>query len=230
MHPDVDFTRGPRAIIWLRVSLATDVVLAGCELINLAIYESLLAGEPVADERIAAAADAAGILGVGSLVVSLVTAVLFIRWLLQARRNAVALGAGELVHSRHTAAWSWFVPVIGLFLPYQVVKEIWQASDPAPEPAPRARRVPRLLPVWWGFWVAANLLGQLGFRMNWGLGPASDWNDYADVERVMLATAVPSIVAALLAIRVVRGLDARQRARTLRLADEAPHPAQAVLA
>jgi len=226
VYPDVDFTRGPRAIGWLRVSLALDVVLIGCGLINLSIYERLLAGQPVTDDRIAAA-DAAGvILGAGDLVVSLVMAVVFIRWLLQARRNAVALGAGELVHSRHTAAWSWIIPIINLFLPYQVVKEIWQASAPGPEASPQAEsRVPAALPAWWGFWVAANVLGQLGFRMSWGLGEASDWADYADVERVMLAAGLPSIVAAVLAMRVVRGLDDRQRARAVRLAGEAVHPA-----
>ncbi|HEU4882870.1 MAG TPA: DUF4328 domain-containing protein [Longimicrobium sp.] len=204
-----------------------EVVLIASGLISLSLYQSLLAGEPVTDDRIAAIDTANVILGVGSLVVTVGTGVAFIRWLLQARRNAVALGAGELVHSRHTAVWSWFIPIIDLFLPYQVVKEIWQASAPAPEPE---GGVPGVLRAWWGFWVAATVLAQLGFRMNWGLGENSDWADYSDVERVMLAAAVPSIVAAVLAMRVVRGLDDRQRARALRLADETVHPARAALA
>lgn len=231
MYPDVDITRGPRAVTWLRVSLGTDVVLIVCGLINLSLFTRLAAGEPVVDDQVTAIGTATIIIGVTSSVVAVVTAVLFIRWLLQARRNAVALGADGLVHSRHTAAWSWFIPIINLFLPYQVVKEIWQASDPAPEPPLEAKRgVPAVLPVWWAFWVAASLLAQLGFRMNLDLGEASDWADYADVERVMLMAAVPSIVAAVLAMRVVRGMDGRQRARAARLAAEAPGPAEPALA
>ena len=42
--------------------------------------------------------------------------------------------------------------------------------------------------------------------------------------------AVPSIVAAVLAMRVVRGMDGRQRARAARLDAEAPRPAEPALA
>jgi hypothetical protein len=85
-----------------------------------------------------------------------------------------------------------------------------------------------MLPVWWGCWVASSLLSQLGFRMQMGLGDRSDWADYADVERVMVIASVPSIVGAVLAMRIVRGIDGRQRARMMRLAAEAPHPAEQV--
>jgi heme/copper-type cytochrome/quinol oxidase subunit 2 len=138
MYPDVDFTRGPRAVTWLRVSLATDVGLLACGLINLSLFNRLAAGEPVGDDQIAAIDAATAITGVASIVALVVTAVLFIRWLLQARRNVLALGARGLVHSRDWAVWGWFIPIIGLFRPYQVVNEIWRASDPAAERPPVA--------------------------------------------------------------------------------------------
>jgi hypothetical protein len=231
MYPDVDFTRGPRAVTWLRVCIATEVGMLACGLINLSLFERLIAGKVVTDEQIAAIDTATGIMSVAGLVALLVTAVIFIRWLLQARRNVVALGARGLVHSREWATWGWFIPIINLFRPYQVVAEIWRASDPVAErpPVPKGG-VPAMLPVWWGCWVANTLMSQLGFRMQMGLGEASDWADYADVERVMSIAAVPSIIAALLAIRIVRGLDTRQRARAVRLAGETLHPAQPALA
>ena len=49
----------------------------------------------------------------------------------------------------------WFVPVANLWVPYQVVSDIWQASTPR-RPAPG-----RLIIAWWVLFVATGIIGQV---------------------------------------------------------------------
>jgi hypothetical protein len=227
MHPVIDLSRGQRVVTALRVTVATEVGLLLCGLITLSILRRLAAGEVVDPARVEAIDLATFVIDLVAAGVLIVTAVLFIRWLLQARRNALAMGAQELEHSDGAAIWGWFIPIIGLFLPYQVVREAWRASDPVPDAPFRVgtAAAPGVMVAWWGCWVVNSILSQLGFRMRLGLGELSDYADYIDLEAVMAIAGVFSIIAAVLAMRVVRELDGRQRARAVRLSREEAQPA-----
>jgi hypothetical protein len=83
------------------------------------------------------------------------TAGAFLAWLYQARANLRAMGVRRLRFSREWAVGSFFVPVVNAFRPYQVMREVWQASDPGNlDPfAWRQLKVPLLLGIWWGAFV-----------------------------------------------------------------------------
>ncbi|HEU0302076.1 MAG TPA: DUF4328 domain-containing protein, partial [Longimicrobium sp.] len=186
MHPAIDLSRGPRAISALRFVLASEVGLLMCGLVNLSILARLTAGEEVDQARIDAIDLATGLASILGIVAMIVTAVLFIRWLLQARRNALAMGAEGMEYSDGWAIWGWFIPIIALFRPYQVVREAWRASDPAPD-APLwvgMAAAPGTMAAWWGCWVVGSVLSQISFRMQLGMNELSDWADYADMERM----------------------------------------------
>src|SRR5438093_12382214 len=55
----------------------------------------------------------------------------FLTWLQRAYRNLPALHATELRYTPGWAVGSWFIPLVNLFAPHQVVSELWKASDPS---------------------------------------------------------------------------------------------------
>jgi hypothetical protein len=232
MTSEIDLSRGGYAIAALRFSIATDVAMLGCSLVNLSLFSRLAAGEPVSDEQITAIDGAAGMVAVIALVALVFAAVTFIRWLLQARRNVEVLGARGLVHSREWAVWGWFVPFLNLFRPYQVVDEVWRGSDPQPSRPFGLMSVdtPSLLGLWWGAWILNSVLGQVVFRMQVALDESDGIAAFVLAERVSVASSLVSVGAALLAIRIIRGIDARQRGRALRMAAEAQAAREPVLA
>ncbi len=135
-------------------------------------------------------------------------------WAHRAYRNLPALGAQGLRFSPRWAAGAWFVPILNLFRPYQVVGEAWTASDPQERSSTletRARRtVPGLILAWWLLFiissVAGNVVGRLGaISSTLAQTLAADW--------LLVASNVLDIVAAALAVLVIRRLDARQEAR-----------------
>lgn len=223
MIPEIDLTRGRYAIATLRAGIVTDLLLLGCAAVNLSLYARLAADEFVSEAQLSAIDTASTLIGLVSLLLMVATIVCFIRWLTQARRNVVAMGARGLVHSREWAVWGWFVPILNLFRPYQVIEEVWRGSSAqfGRALAVMAAPVPSILGIWWGAWLVNGVLGQIAFRMTRGLTDAADLADYIQVERMIAFSGIASVVAAFLAIRVVRGLDDAQRAQRARMVDEA---------
>jgi hypothetical protein len=144
------------------------------------------------------------------------TAVAFVVWFSRAYKNVRALGGRN---ARYRAGWAigaWFVPILNLFRPKQLANDIWRASDPDVPPGgdSRGARLPPLLNWWWGAWIVASLLNNRS-------GLSSLRAQTAEEERVAtvlsLASDVLSIIAAILAILVVRSLTQLQDARAQRL-------------
>lgn len=86
------------------------------------------------------------------------TAILLAFWMPAALRNARELGAQGM---RFRYGWPWFlVPFANWFVPYQAMKELWQASHAGPQEATTwpSRPVSWLLPSWWTCWVVISIL------------------------------------------------------------------------
>ncbi len=67
-------------------------------------------------------------------------------WLSRARRNAVTMHPGsKQVRGKAWVWWGWLVPVVCLWFPYQVVRDVVTAL--------RSDGSPRRLGVWWSAWV-----------------------------------------------------------------------------
>lgn len=162
---------------------------------------------------------AAGALAEKAMLV--VTAVLFLRWLALVVTLSRATSTTPLRWTASAAVWSFFIPLVSLYRPYHVLRDVHNllAPEGVPEPAPRPRLdgsggyrnvpmekapPPRTLPhasigAWWGLFVAERMLGGFG-----------------------LGAQVLAIGAALLAVLVVRSVEARleERHRRLRYASD----------
>jgi hypothetical protein len=106
----------------------------------------------------------------GTLFVA--TAVAFLAWLFQARVNLRAFGIRRPSYSRDWVLWGFLVPFLNLFRPYQVIREVWQASDPDARDAFNWRSLPvsRLLPAWWVLFVVWGALELMALLSGTGAG------------------------------------------------------------
>jgi Domain of unknown function (DUF4328) len=64
------------------------------------------------------------------LLVNVVCAVVFVVWTYRGYRNLAPLGASGLRFANGWAIGGWFVPVMFLWRPKQVVNDMWRASAP----------------------------------------------------------------------------------------------------
>ena len=150
-------------IACLVASLAAAWVSVGVELAHLRLLTRAAGGAQVATDARMAQFQTNSIFAGVQLVLLAATAVAFLLWLFQARVNLRALGVRRLRFTRAWTVWSFLVPVLNAFRPYQVVREVWQASQPGNLDPFRWRDVPvpALVPLWWAAcvtWASLELL------------------------------------------------------------------------
>lgn len=167
-----------------------------------------------------------------------VTAVLFLRWLHRTVLTTRMLGAFVL-HSPKDAVWGFFIPIVSIKRPYDVLKNVQEALlDPAlPEPQASAVRdvgagyrdvqfeappPPKPLPAaavgaWWGMYMFSNVVASSVGR--------AELRTLSDITRRNAGIVMSScldLVSALLAIVMVRGITARLVERYRRVRYSSP--------
>ena len=154
----------------LIATLAVAWIAVGVDLAELRLLLRATAGTYVTLEEREAQFTTNDILLWTQITLFVATAVAFLAWLFQARVNLRAFGIRRPSYSRDWVVWSFFVPLVNLFRPYQVVREIWQASDPEGHDAFNWRSLPvsRLLLAWWVLFVGWGALEVLALLTNTG--------------------------------------------------------------
>lgn len=141
--------------------------------------------------------------------------VAFVLWTSRVYRNLPALGADEPRFRPVWAVLGWFVPVVSLWRPKQLIDDAWRIGDPdlPPTMTPRwrGRPVSSLLHWWWGLFLVSTLLASATLLLA----------DPAVVLVVGSAARVLRIVDAVLAALVVDRLGRRQDRRFAVLAGAA---------
>lgn len=153
-----------KIILW--IVLVLDVVAAISSLFEYQLLQQIQSGA-ISGSAMTAAADADDarqrIIGLGQIILFVITVVAFGRWIYVLHSNKAPLGATGL---RFSPGWSvgwFFIPFANLWKPYQAMKELWLVSaDPLHW---QQQRRSALLPWWWTMWLVSNVLGQISFRL-----------------------------------------------------------------
>jgi hypothetical protein len=208
--------RSPRGL-----AVALVVLLSGClavELLVLALTGSrlsVLSGMGNRAQTFQEAEDARNAeewlnIGVALRFLAVVcTGVVFIVWQYRVRTNADALTPGVGRLGRGWAIGGWFIPLGNLWLPFDMIRELWRDSTPWGG-SPRAN----LVVAWWV--ACAGSVVAFGFS---GGFTEEDTDIAGDVDGlraqafVLLLSDVFGVAAAILAILVVHKLTSRQLAR-----------------
>lgn len=102
-------------------------------------------------------------IGVIYFAVIVATGVVFLMWVHRANRNCRGFGAEGMEFTPGWAVGYFFVPVVSLWKPFQVVREIWKvSSDPTDW---RANRGSQMINWWWALYLISAFIAQFAFRL-----------------------------------------------------------------
>ena len=120
------------------------------------LVQRAVAGETITEAEALANDSRQQLVSMIFLGVYAASAVAFIAWMYMASRNLAPLNGYDRRYQKyppsHTIFW-WFIPVAPLWQPYRVMKNLWNETHGLAEDAS-----PRLLMVWWLFWLVFNAL------------------------------------------------------------------------
>ncbi len=205
--------RRARAVVWLLgISGAIGAASVASGLAQWVLLEQMTLGDVSTAE--ATANDVRhGAIAAVQLLALVVTAVAWLRWAHRAHANLSLFGTRRTDHTPAAAVYSWFIPILNLFRPYQITKELWLRSRDANAVASLAgARGAGLLAAWWTAWLAGSLLGQAVYRMTQG---ATTIPQLQEVTAFGIASDVAHVAGAVLALKIVRRVDAWQRSASV---------------
>lgn len=132
-------------------------------------------------------------------IVFIISAVTFIQWFRRAYFNL-----NERTSCEHTEGWAsgaWFVPIISLFRPYQIMKELWDKTtrllNEGNSDAERS-----VIGVWWFLWIISNFIG------NYVTRTAFDAETIDNFINMTISDIIMSIIGIPLAIVTVKMIKA----------------------
>ena len=105
-----------------------------------------------------------GIIQTGLYIASIV---LFLNWFRRAYGNLHRIGIKNLEYSETMAVWSFFIPIISLYRPYKIAKEIAvETRNKLTEIIPDHKAASHLsiLGFWWALFLMTNYIEQFAFK------------------------------------------------------------------
>jgi hypothetical protein len=144
------------------------------------------------------------LVGLGQIAISITLIVVFLNWFRRAYANLHRLGIGYLNHTDLHAVWCWFVPILNLFRPYKITKEIWSETQHQINKLNNTFQVDPSdagIGVWWGFYLISNFIANIGTRLSF----RADSIEELEAATILIGISnVLDIAAAFLAIAVVK--------------------------
>jgi Domain of unknown function (DUF4328) len=148
-----------------------------------------------------------GIIGLLQSGLGIVTGITFLKWIYRAYKNIQGFGAEGLRFSPGWAVGYYFIPILSLIRPVQVMSEIWRASDD-PRNWPR-RPGSWLIVSWWTLFLIYTGVTQVSLE----IAIQASTNDQWTLAAVLaIAGDLFSIPLSIAALRLVTEVYRRQKA------------------
>jgi hypothetical protein len=147
-----------------------------------------------------------GIVGLLQSGLGLVTGITFLKWVYRAYKNIQGFGAEDLRYSPTWAVAYYFMPILGLIRPVQVMNEIWRASE---DPRDwRQRPGSWLIGSWWTLFLVYAVITQISLQLAIQASNNDQWNFAAIMAILGDLISIPLSIAAL---RLVTEVFRRQK-------------------
>ncbi|WP_436492505.1 DUF4328 domain-containing protein [Actinokineospora sp. HUAS TT18] len=155
--------------VLIAVTTAMALIVAWATWDSYFVAQRFLWDDPaVSADDLYAADDRTTLLALIYLFALAISGVVFITWLYRARKNAELLCDAEHRRSRGWLIGGWFVPIVNLWFPFQIVSDIWKASSPTTPKRLDALvhlKGSGLVALWWGCMATGTVIDRIAPRL-----------------------------------------------------------------
>ncbi|MET0760679.1 MAG: DUF4328 domain-containing protein [Flavobacterium sp.] len=158
IRPNIKRAKIAQLFVWIVMGL--DIISIFSSYLQYNLLKSLQNNEEVTEQMLNSNDAREQIIAILYLVVFIISAITFIQWFRRAYYNLNI--RTNCNHSDGWAAGSWFVPIISLFRPYQIMKEMWDKTTGMiqSKSLKKEENSTIIFGLWWTLWIVSNYLGQ----------------------------------------------------------------------
>lgn len=162
IKPNTKRAKLAQLFIWLVMVL--DIASIFSSFLQYNLLKAIQNNETVSNQMIDANDTRQQLIGVLYTIVFIVSAVTFIQWFRRAYYNLNIRTSCN--HPEGWAAGSWFVPIISLYRPYQIMTEMWEKTTNLIQSKTTTLKESNtiLIGVWWTLWIISNYIGKYALK------------------------------------------------------------------
>ncbi|MCC9070408.1 DUF4328 domain-containing protein [Flavobacterium sp. F-65] len=159
--------RAKNAILLIWIVLAINVVSLVSNLLQYNLLHTVGNGGFITPDEANANDSTQQIIAIIFLIVYIISAVTFIQWFRRAYYNLHLKVGHYLSHNEGWAAGGWFVPIVCLYRPIQIMRELY--DDTALYLSGKGIKTDKnltnkALTPWWTLWIVSSIMGQFIYR------------------------------------------------------------------
>ncbi len=164
LKPNEQRAKNAISLIWIVLALEIVSLISGY--LQYDLLQTAANGGVISMETADANDSRERIIAIIYLIAFIISAITFIQWFRRAYFN-LHIKVNGLLQPEGWAAGSWFVPVISLYRPYQIMKELYEETAEFLTKKGfsfNSNLSTRFLGWWWALWITNNVIGQFVFR------------------------------------------------------------------
>ncbi|MEN8187907.1 MAG: DUF4328 domain-containing protein [Bacteroidota bacterium] len=141
------------------------------------------------------------------MIVYVVSAITFIQWFRRAYYNMNI--RTRTVHSDGWAAGSWFVPIISLYRPYQIMKEMCTETSKLikTKAGNSTNDSTVIIGIWWTLWIISNYVGQYVMRSAFKAETVENFLNSTIGDMIQSAIGIP---LAIITVMIIKSYSAKE--------------------
>jgi len=158
--------RAKNAVMLIWIVLVLEIVSFISGYLQYDLLQSVANGGEISSDTATANDSREQIIAILYMITYLISAITFILWFRRAYYN-LHLKVKYLSYTEGWAAGCWFVPIVNLYRPYKIMREMYQkAKDLLSKEGIEFKRTltTNALGWWWALWIISNIIGQIVFR------------------------------------------------------------------
>jgi hypothetical protein len=183
---------------------------------QMQLVQDLARGANVSDATIEANDARQQLFAFAQIGLGLVSAIVFLAWTATLTKRLIDLGVTDMRYAPKWSVLGFLIPILNLFRPYQVMSELWKASDVVPgADDPWAKKpTPMIVTLWFGLLLIDNVVGRLASGTTF-----DTMEQVLQSARLTVLSDALGVVTALVALRLVAAIDEHLRSSETRLAE-----------
>ena len=189
------------ALIWIILTLEIVSFISG--FMQMELLQVVADGGSISEESATLNDTREQVVGIVYLIAFVISAYMFIQWFRRAYFNLHLL-SNKLSFSEGWAAGAWFVPIISLYRPLQIMKELFETTIEILKTKGNdmtENYSSSLLSVWWTLWIISGILGQFIFRFS---SKAETVEQLITLTEADLVSSIIGVPLALVTIRIIK--------------------------
>jgi hypothetical protein len=141
------------------------------------------------------------VLSLAYLVIFILCIVFFIKWFRRAYYNLHQLRWHNARYTEGWAAGSWFIPIISLWWPYQIMMDIWKGTQNALKERLGEPQSAAIVGWWWTFYLISSIFGNISAKFGWNAEELDELLVSTKLDLIGDIISIPAIILAILMIR-----------------------------